>query len=219
MIGTGATVSGALLLLLAAPAGAQEPKLATVMQRAAAYVAEFHRQLSGVVAEERYTQEVKALANQSSWRSVQRRTELKSDLFLVQPSGGGDWIEFRDVFEANGTPVRDRAERLTKLFLDGSRSAQDQIGDILDESSRFNIGEIKRNINTPVFALQILERERQGRFKFKRSNDRIPAIVSQEPTVPARTGRRPKCGGGVRREGVRHAHQDRQVQGHPVARA
>ena len=186
MNGTAAVVPGAvaaILLLLAVPAGAQEPKLAVVMHRAAAYVAEFHRQLSGVVAEERYTQEVKALANQGSWRNVQRRTELKSDLLLVRPASGGDWIEFRDVFEANGTPVRDRTDRLTKLFLDGSRSAQDQIGDILDENSRFNIGEIKRNINTPVFALQILERERQGHFKFKRSNDRVPAILSQELTV------------------------------------
>jgi hypothetical protein len=174
----------ALLLLLAAPARAQEPKLAVVMQRAAAYVAEFHRQLSGVVAEERYTQEVKSFANLRDKLSKPARTELKSDLLLVRPASGGDWIEFRDVFEANGTPVRDRTERLTKLFLDGSRSARNQIGDILDESSRFNIGEIKRNINTPVFALQILERERQERFKFKRSNDRVPAILAQEQTVP-----------------------------------
>ena len=174
----------ALLLLAAAPARAQEPALATVMQRAAAYVDQFHRRLSGVVAEERYTQEVRAFANLRDKLSKPARTELKSDLLLVQPARGGDWIEFRDVFEANGVPVRDRTERLTRLFLEGSPSAQEQIGEILDESSRFNIGEIQRNINTPVFALQILEADRQRRFRFKRSNDRVPAIVSQEPTVP-----------------------------------
>lgn len=43
-------------------AAAQESPLATVLLRAAESVADFHRQLSGVVAEERYLQEVKAFA-------------------------------------------------------------------------------------------------------------------------------------------------------------
>jgi hypothetical protein len=110
---------------------------------------------------------------------------MHSDLLLVRPAaGGGGWTEFRDVFEVNGIAVRDRSDRLTRLFLEGSPSAHAQIGRILDESSRFNIGEIKRNINTPVFALQILERENQGRFKFKRTNNRVPVTVARDASVP-----------------------------------
>jgi hypothetical protein len=73
---------------------------------------------------------------------------------------------------------------LTHLFLEGSPSAHEQIGKILDESSRFNIGDIKRNINTPVFALQILETDNQRRFKFKRSSDHVPAAIRQGTSAP-----------------------------------
>ena len=175
----------AVALALAGPAVAQEPPLATVLERAGAYVAEFHRQFSGVVAEERYVQEVKAFAKRPGRLLNPTRTELHSDLLLVRPAaGGGGWTEFRDVFEVNGIAVRDRSDRLTRLFLEGSPSAHAQIGRILDESSRFNIGEIKRNINTPVFALQILEPANQGRFKFKRTNNRVPVTVARDASVP-----------------------------------
>jgi hypothetical protein len=169
---------------------AQEPALATVLERTAAYVTDFHRQLSGVVAEERYVQEVKAFAQRPRRLASPMRSELHSDLLLVRPAGGGEWTEFRDVFEVNGVAVRDRSDRLTRLFLDGSSSARAQIGRILDESSRFNIGEIARNINTPVFALQILESANQQRFRFKRTNDRVPATLARESSVPGafRTG-------------------------------
>jgi hypothetical protein len=185
-----AALSVVIALSAASPARGQEPALTTVLERAAAYVADFHRQLSGVVAEERYVQEVKAFAKRRERLANPMRSELHSDLLLVKPIGGGEWTEFRDVFEVNGMAVRDRRDRLTHLFLDGSPSAREQIGRILDESSRFNIGEIARNINTPVFALQILESANQGRFRFKRTNDRVPATLAPESSVPGafRTG-------------------------------
>ena len=154
-----------------------------MLERAAAYVADFHLQLSGVVAEERYVQEVKAFARRQGRLATPMRSELHSDLLLVRPANGGNWTEFRDVFEVNGIPVRDRSDRLTRLFLEGSPSAQEQIGKILDESSRFNIGDITRNINTPVFALQILEQANQRRFKFKRTSNRVPATVTRDEAV------------------------------------
>jgi hypothetical protein len=177
-------------LLIAGPARAEEPTLATVLQRAAAYVADFHKQLAGVVAEERYVQEVKGFPKRGGQPVNPMRSELHSDLLLVRPANGGGWTEFRDVFEVNGIPVRDRSDRLTRLFLEGSPSAQEQIGKILDESSRFNIGDIKRNINTPVFALQILEDSNQRRFKFRRTSDRVPATVTKEDAAAGvfRTG-------------------------------
>ena len=60
-------------------------------------------------------------------------------------------MAFRDVFEVDGAPVRDRAERLATAV---SRTvAVDRRADrkILDESARYNIGDIRRNVNTPVF--------------------------------------------------------------------
>jgi len=113
------------------------------------------------------------------------RTELRSDLLLVRPAGAAGWSEFRDVFEADGRLVRDREERLTKLFLNDAPAGRQQISRILDESSRFNIGEIARNINTPLFALQILEPANQPRFKFKRASSRPPATFTGDATPTA----------------------------------
>ncbi len=177
-------VSALLSVAVASPAAAPEPKLEAVLERAAAYVADFHQQLSGVVAEERYVQEVKASARRPGRLTRPMRSELHSDLLLVKPVGGGEWTEFRDVFEVNGIAVRDRRDRLTHLFLGGSASAREQIGRILDESSRFNIGEIARNINTPVFALQILETTNQPRFRFKHTRNRVPATLTEGAPVP-----------------------------------
>jgi len=184
---------------LAQPAAAQPLTLARVLDRAATYVADFERQLSGIVAEERYVQEVKAFARRSGCPAsgtymailscrgqltTPMRLELKSDLLLVQSAATRKWVQFRDVFEADGVSVRDRHERLTRLFLDESAASRNQVGAILKESARYNIGDIQRNINTPVFALQILEQSNQPRFKFKRSNDRVPDGVKKEPAVP-----------------------------------
>ena len=182
----------------AIPATAQEPTLTTVLQRAGAYVEKFHRQLSGIVAEERYVQEVQAFhkrngcPSNATYQSTLNcreqlvnpmRTDLKSDLLLVRPADAKRWAEFRDVFEVDGAPVRDRTERLTKLFLgEDLVSSNRQLGRILDASSRFNIGDIQRNINTPLFALQFLEPSNQQRFKFERSSKRVPDTFSRENT-------------------------------------
>ena len=58
-----ATIASACVAVtLAGPAAASEPQsLATVLARAAAYVADFHRQLSTIVGEERYVQDWTAI--------------------------------------------------------------------------------------------------------------------------------------------------------------
>ena len=53
--------------------------------------------------------------------------ELKSDLLLLKPAGADAWMAFRDVFEVDGEPVRDRTERLSQLFLERTPSTDAQI--------------------------------------------------------------------------------------------
>ncbi len=195
---------GIALVLAARPAAAEEPKLATVLERAGAYVTELQHQLSGIVAEERYTQEITAFSKRGGCRSastyqsalncrgqlvVPIRADLRSDLLLVKPTGANEWVQFRDVFEADGKQVRDRSDRLTRLFLNESPSARVQVGRILEESARFNIGEITRNVNVPVFALQFLLPANQGRFRFSRTRDRVPGTFASRdaPTAAFRT--------------------------------
>ena len=169
--------------LPAAPAAAQPPTLDTVLERAARYVADFHRQLSSIVAEERYVQDWKRVLDRQRGTNQLDHRELVSDLLLVKPEGSRAWMEFRDVFQVDGSPVRERDQRLVKMFLTPSPTTNDQIRKILSESARFNIGDIRRNVNTPVFPLLFLESANRFRFKFKQTADRRPTTAA-ETTAP-----------------------------------
>jgi hypothetical protein len=180
-----AAVTFALVAAVAHPVAAQEPALKSVMQRAGVYVTEFRRQLSSIVAEESYVQEVRPLNVRPAPNRPTRRRELRSDFLLVWPAGADRYVEFRDVFEVDGNPVRDRQERLTALFLDGSRSsASPRIQRIIDESARYNLGTIERNVNTPTLPLLFLGPDNQPRFRFKRVTDQAPAIT-RTPREPS----------------------------------
>src|SRR5450755_2760508 len=99
------------IALLCASSFAQEPALATVLQRAAAYVADFHHQLAGIVLEEHYVQDVRLTVDpRFSGAAIPRVTHrvLTSDLLLLRPVGADRYVEYRDVFEVDGKPVRDR---------------------------------------------------------------------------------------------------------------
>ena len=165
---------------------AEEVSLKTVMQRAGVYVTDFRRQLSSIVAEESYVQDVTPLvARPARPAASTKRRELRSDFLLVWSPGADRYIEFRDVFEVDGTPVRDRQERLTALFLDGSPSAATpRIQRIIDESARYNIGTIERNVNTPTLPLLFLAPDNQPRFRFKRVPGHAPAIT-RTPKEPS----------------------------------
>jgi hypothetical protein len=164
----------------------QEPALSDILQRAGSYVEAFQKQLSSIVAEETYVQEILPIAGMNArGRRVQRR--LRSDLLLLRPEGAVTWVQFRDVFEVDGRPVRDRQDRLAKLFLSGDLSASKQVDEIRAQSARYNIGSVVRTMNVPVLPLAVLAPSSQPRFRFtvddRRGDNRRPAIGSE--AVPA----------------------------------
>jgi hypothetical protein len=191
----------AFMLAVAARTPAQSPaqsEVAALVGRAMAYVDDFQRRFGSMVTEERYEQTVQepiALNNRNA-RPQWERVVLVSDFLLVQIPGEG-WTPFRDVFERNGTKLRDREDRLAKLFLNGStRSSFDQAKEIMLEGSRYNIGTIERTINLPTLPLAFLTPAHRGRFQFeigKREGDDGTEVEFKEVTTPtyiATTGNR-----------------------------
>jgi hypothetical protein len=169
-----------VLSLQTAPAPA--PSLSTVLQRAGAYVAEFHRRLSRIVAEERYVQKWETIWSGPRKGATDRgRRALVSDLLLVKPKGADDWLQFRDVFEVDGASVRERHERLPALMADGSPSAEEQVARIKRESARYNLGNIDRDVNIPLLAMRFLAPANQRRFKFRRTDDRTTSNIHLAP--------------------------------------
>jgi hypothetical protein len=151
-------------------AGAQPrpPNLNTVLARASAYVEEFREKLSGIVAEETYEQQ----------EIPGNRRELRSDLLLIRSETFPRWLQFRDTFEVDGRAVRDRAERLTRLFFDPA-TAMERAKRIATESSRYNLGAVARTINVPLMPFVFLERDVQPRFRFARAGGNQRAEVPE----------------------------------------
>jgi len=123
-------------------------------------------------------------------------TVLRSDFLLVRLPGE-DWLAFRDVFERDGKKVRDREERLAKLFLGGagSRSALDQAKSIMDESARYNIGNVSRNFNVPTLVLTLLTPAHRSRMRFEQGKNEDAGTVvefkeTSQPTYIRTTGGR-----------------------------
>jgi hypothetical protein len=133
-----------------------------------------HQRLSSIVAEESYVQSARSMRRASS--ALHSRKSLKSDLLLVRPSDSDRYVEFRDVFEVNGTAVRDRDQRLTQLFLQPTSASGDQLRAIIDESARHNIGDIPRNVNTPMLTLHFLQPDKQRHFRFRRAKSGHPEL-------------------------------------------
>jgi len=164
---------------LTAPQASPEPMaLDQLLARAGEYVTRFEVAFSNVVAEERYVQEAtetrvvvaapspRGFGGGSPVATEVVRRELRSDFLLVKLPGHDQWVPFRDVFAVDKRPVRDRDDRLTRLFLNPAPSAIDQAQKIMAESARYNIGNIERTINLPVFALEVLQPSVQSRFRF-----------------------------------------------------
>jgi hypothetical protein len=154
-------------LLVALPAAAQgkPPALRDVMARAAAYVQDYAEALLSVVGTEHYTQ----------WLELRGRPggtgtrQLVSEFALVRTAD--DWVGFRDVYEVDGKPVRDRQDRLLQLFAESPATAFAEGRRIADESSRYNIGSVQRNFNMPTMALSFVRAKNQARFKFKKAGE------------------------------------------------
>ena len=182
-----AAAAGLALVTVAAVSvhaqNASDADLEPLLARATWYSIDFVNKLSQVVAEERYVQDSSvalvavpimgmgrgAPSLNSQPRATAKHRELRAD-FLIVKSPGDMWSPFRDVFEVDRIPVRDREERLAKLFLTNKQDRADSNDEnaraIAEESARYNLGAVQRTINNPVFALIFLQPDIRSHFKF-----------------------------------------------------
>jgi hypothetical protein len=179
----------------AAPAGRarpRDPALAILIARLSEYLASYLREFANVVAEEDSFLEVK-----SGWRSGPRTRQMKSDLLLVKTADRAGWLQYRDVFEVDGKPVRDREARVQKLFLENTDDAPRKAQAISDESSRYNLGDLKRTINLPTLPLVLLSPALIDGVSFERAGEetidgvktaRIDYEEMRRPTLVRQTG-------------------------------
>jgi len=160
-----------VVLAVQLPRAADEPSLDQVVKRVAAYVTAYGPQLATIVAEEHYTQWVETEPGTVVVPGIgRRRVVIKSDFALTRLGDGNTWVAFRDAFEVDGAPVRDRDDRLVALVEKGGDQAWRQAAAIANESARFNVGSrlIARNINVPTFVIMLMQDQHRQRFRFSR---------------------------------------------------
>lgn len=130
---------------------------------AAAYVADYQKQLTFVVADERYTQQI--LAQSSGDISAFRPREIRGETFFLFTAPQHGWMAIRDVVEVDGRRVENRPSPLEALrTLPPERVA----AAFKDNNARYNIGRTYRNFNEPTLSLLPLTDLHRERFSFSR---------------------------------------------------
>jgi hypothetical protein len=156
-----AILATALALSTAVLVHAQPPRLEDVLRSLSAYLDSYEQRLAAVVAEEQYRQAI-----------GDRDRNLRSDYALTRAADKEAWVGYRDTFEVDGKPIRDREDRLIQLLAGGAPAAAARIA---EESSRFNLDNaiVTRNINVPTLVLEMLHPRNQWRFKFSKSGEDV----------------------------------------------
>lgn len=162
-----------VLALVATGAAFQSPALSSskgpdtstraVVNAAAAYVADYQRQLTAILADELYTQAV--LAQMPPDVHMPRSRRMKSEVFFLFAPGDLAWMAIRDVMAIDGEVVDKRPDIREALR---TLPVADVAATFKTYNSRFNIGRTFRNFNEPTFSLLVVDAHHRDRFSFDR---------------------------------------------------
>src|SRR3954447_1740781 len=177
-------IAGAAMLAgstTAARSPAQSP--ADIVAQAGRYVDAYVDAFSAVVSEEKQTQKLVRPDGR-----VRKTREITADFLLVKTRG--TWPDaYRDVIEVDGKPVRNREDRLKKLFLEHPKTAAQLADAIADESGRYNLG-VGRRGNSQLLPIVFLTPRIASGVTFAGTD---AALTFQETRMPSVLRRR---GGG-----------------------
>jgi hypothetical protein len=165
-----------VLALLLSPQ--TEPDLNTVLSRAAEYVSHYEAELGNLIGAEEYTQTSVWLDNTTPPRvskRVQRRTS--SDFLIIQV--GTEWVALRKVTRVDGSKTKEVPIAFEDAFADSPEANARRLQNLKEESTQYNLGDVRRDINLPTFALKILRKEESSRFSFERAGTgRVEGITT-----------------------------------------
>ncbi len=157
---------GAALAAAALPAAPRASALDDVLARAGAYSLQLGRDLTAVVADEEYLQELAASATSEPFEA--RRLESEIAFVVLEDR---HWMTFRMVKRVDGKDVGGDPAWLEQLFRLGPQSARDRARSIAAESARYNLGDLRREVNSPSLVQQFLLPANQTRFRFSKKRE------------------------------------------------
>jgi hypothetical protein len=151
----------------------------TILSSAMRYVMNYEQQFALLVSEEHYVQELQRPPNPGDNLSrsnpgggmraggAMNIQNIKSDFVLVQLGMDGEgWMPFRDAFELKGKKLRNRDDRLLKLFLENDKNAFEKAARFNEASTKLHLGNVARTINIPTLGMMLLHPRVNERFEF-----------------------------------------------------
>jgi hypothetical protein len=166
------------MLLAGPPTQTQAPTSAPpeIVALAGKYVDAYVEAFSAVVSEEKQTQKLVRPDGR-----VKKVREITADFLIVKAAG--TWPEaFRDVIDVDGKPVRNRGDRLRKLFIDNPKSAAQLAAAIAEESGRYNLGPNRRG-NSPLLPILFLTPAIAEGLHFTGTAAALGFVEVRRPTV------------------------------------
>ncbi len=151
----------------------------TVLSSAMRYAMNYEQRFALLAADEVYVQELMRPTNPGDNLSrsnpgggmraggQMNLQTIKSDYLLVQLGGDGEgFMPFRDTYEVKGRRLRDRDDRLLKLFTANDKARFEKAAALSSDSAKHNLGNVARTINIPMLALMFLHPRVNERFEF-----------------------------------------------------
>lgn len=151
----------------------------TIIGSAMRYAMAYEQRFALMVADETSVQELQRPPNPGDNLSqrnpgggmraggAMERKIIRSDFMLVQLGGDGEgWMPFRDAFEVKGAKLRERNDRLLKLFQGDDKEKFEKAAKLSEETAKHNLGNVARTINIPTLAMMFLHPRVNERFEF-----------------------------------------------------
>ena len=167
------TVAAVVVVAAQSP---QDAQVQAVVAEASKYVEKYRQEFSAIVCEET---QVQRLIRPDG--TVRKTRTLVSDLMFVKV--GDKWMQrpYRDVLSVDGKPVRNRDDRLRKLFFAGQKNAVEQAAAIDKESGRYNLG-VNRVGVSPLLPITLLDPHVVGNFVFTLDGTTLNFKEQHSPT-------------------------------------
>lgn len=134
-------------LIAAQAAVPSTPSLEQLLDQMGAYLVDYESQLSSVVAEERFEQNIYAGRGRTG-------ALLESEVAFIRLPGGAEWLGFRDVKRANWKPVQSGGLSISEV-LTSAAGDMTKAHAIANASAKHNLG-LPRTINVPTAPLDII---------------------------------------------------------------
>ena len=152
-----------------ATAAAAQPALDQLLERAGRYARGFQHDFETIIADETYVQRERITRIQGGKPHVTSSARtINSEMAFMWLPEDRSWLLVRNVRKVDNKEVRDSRARLERVLADTTPGTLiPRFKRLRDESARFNLGRIQRNLNDPMLPFQFIDPTYQPRFTFE----------------------------------------------------